>query len=81
MEWSYSFISSDEIRSHETEIIMSSPNCKLTYDLAFDKSRKASNTVYKGTLVEMIKETKRLKSNQIHLIYMDKNHPPNGGIE
>jgi hypothetical protein len=48
---------------------------------AFDKSRQGANKTFKFELIDIIKQTKNLQNNQIHIVYMDKNHPPNGGIE
>ena len=40
-------------------------NPELTKDQAFEKCRKSALNAYKGTLKEIIKETKNLKTNQI----------------
>ena len=32
-------------------------------------------------MTEIIKGTWNLRENQVHVVFLDKNHPPNGGIE
>ena len=32
-------------------------------------------------MTEIIKGTWNLKENSVHVVFLDKNHPPNGGIE
>lgn len=53
----------------------------MSKETAFERARKGANQTYKNTLIQIIKDTKQLKKNSIHVVYMDKNHPPNGGIE
>jgi hypothetical protein len=39
-----------------------------------------SNKIYDETLINLIKNTKDMKENQLRVIYFDKNHPAAGGI-
>ena len=32
-------------------------------------------------MIDIIKGTRSLEENSVHVAYLDKNHPPNGGIE
>lgn len=79
-EWSWSFISSDDIRDKIMKEILDQ-NPEMSKQDAFDKSAKRARNDYRADMIELIKDTKSLKPNQIRVIYLDKNHPPNGGIE
>ena len=79
INWSFRYVSSDEIRGQETQkIIEQNPNWPK--DKAFEKSGKPANAVYKAQQIELIKGCAKLKEGQVRIIYLDKNHPPNGGI-
>jgi hypothetical protein len=53
----------------------------MSKDDAFEKSRKGANSLYNDTLIELIRKTKSLQANEFSIIFLDKNHPANGGIE
>jgi hypothetical protein len=53
----------------------------ISKDKAFEMSRKAATNQYKEILIDLIKGTRNLKQNEIRVVYLDKNHPPNSGIE
>lgn len=53
-------------------------NKNMTKDSAFEKCRKKANDVYKQKLIGLILEANTsLKDNEVRVIYLDKNHPPN----
>lgn len=72
-------MSSDDIRAGETQRIFAQG--KFNKDQSFERSRKAANNKYKAKFIEIINETANLKPNCVHVVFLDKNHPPNGGIE
>ena len=79
MTWSFSSVSSDEIRAQETQKIVAQG--KFNQEQAFERSRQPANKQYKSRLINIIKGTQNLTENSVHVAYLDKNHPPNGGIE
>jgi hypothetical protein len=73
-------VSSDEIRSQETQKkLREFPT--MTHDKAFENARKPTNQIYDKTLKKIIQDSILMKSNETLLVFLDKNHPINGGIE
>lgn len=66
------------MRSHETNALLKK-NPKLTYNEAFEKSRVKANQNYDSKLNEIITRlTKEAKKGELSIVFLDKNHPPNG---
>lgn len=79
IKYTFDSISSDDIRSEETNRLLSKSN--ISREQAFEKSRVAANKYYKQDLTSLIRNTSNLKPGAHHIIFLDKNHPPNGGIQ
>lgn len=54
---------------------------KVSKESAFEKSRNAANKIYREQLIDQIHETESLEANSTHVIFLDKNHPPDRGIK
>jgi hypothetical protein len=53
-------------------------NPKLAWSAAFEKSRAKANREYETQLIKIIQDTASLGSASVQLVFLDKNHPPNG---
>jgi len=57
-------------------------NKKLKQDQAFEKGRKQAVAEYNDELIGLINDAcTSLKDGETRVIYLDKNHPPEGGIK
>mmetsp|Transcript_18974 Transcript_18974/g.32415 ORF Transcript_18974/g.32415 Transcript_18974/m.32415 type:complete len:316 (-) Transcript_18974:662-1609(-) len=78
--FSFDYASSDELRGKETQFLMEK-NGKLSKDKAFELSGKKAIQAYNAECLRMVKETASMKPGEVRVIYFDKNHPIQGGLD
>jgi hypothetical protein len=71
---SIDYLSGDDIRKSVIDKFILNNNCSSNY--AFAKTHNDHQEKCEHRLIELIENTKNLSSNHLHIIYLDRNHPP-----
>lgn len=72
----FSVVSSDSIRKEVTDNLKKR-NPKTTEEKAFQNSSKDAARIYEETVRRIVRATEKAKE-KTHVVFLDKNHPPNG---
>mmetsp|Transcript_17475 Transcript_17475/g.12493 ORF Transcript_17475/g.12493 Transcript_17475/m.12493 type:complete len:197 (-) Transcript_17475:1214-1804(-) len=75
--WSFVSVSSDDIRQDEMSKYLSK-NKNASKDDAFEATRKTGPRAFSDRLRYLTKDVHNHNNGQTHVIFVDKNHPPNG---
>lgn len=76
LDWSYASVSSDAIRKEYMDKLIEEKGC--TRDEAFEKSAKPATLEYTRRATTLIKYSATGNTKNVHVIFLDKNHPLNG---